>query len=99
MKGNVSPACAFLFSLPIFPPVRIVNNRARRRWALLYTLLKNPHLILLRKRHLSSSASLQTSSSPQSDSVLRAWVMASQTQSHQAALLTPPEIIVTQAED
>ncbi|KAJ0033170.1 hypothetical protein NQD34_000277, partial [Periophthalmus magnuspinnatus] len=26
-----------------------VNNRSRRRWALYYTLLRNPHLILLRK--------------------------------------------------
>ncbi|KAJ8397838.1 hypothetical protein AAFF_G00435270 [Aldrovandia affinis] len=32
-----------------------VGSRARRRWLVLYTLLKNPRLILLRKRHASSS--------------------------------------------
>ncbi|XP_027139015.1 stimulated by retinoic acid gene 6 protein-like isoform X2 [Larimichthys crocea] len=59
-----------------------VNSQARRRWMLFYTLLRNPHLILLRKHHLSSSSSLQTPSrSPQS--VLQACsIMASQTQSH-----------------
>ncbi|KAM6940751.1 STRA6-like [Xenentodon cancila] len=72
--------------------VSSVNSRARRRWAMLYTLLRNPHLILLRKHHLSSS-------SPQSDSVVRAWVMASQTQRRQSAASTPPDITVTPEED
>ncbi|KAA8595048.1 STRA6-like [Etheostoma spectabile] len=70
-----------------------VNNRSSRRWMLLYTLLRNPHLILLRKHHLPSSSSLHTSSSPQSDTLVQACFMASQTQSHQA------EITVTPAED
>ncbi|CAG5928861.1 unnamed protein product, partial [Menidia menidia] len=69
-----------------------VNNRARRRWALLYTLLKNPHLILLRKQHLSSS-----SSACQSDIAVQAWAMVSQTKSHQ--IVAPPEIIITPEED
>ncbi|XP_061578083.1 STRA6-like isoform X1 [Cololabis saira] len=69
-----------------------MNSQARKRWALLYTLLNNPHLILLRKHHISSS-------SPQSDSVVRAWVMASQTQRRQSLSITPPEIIVTPEED
>ncbi|XP_070781443.1 STRA6-like [Enoplosus armatus] len=72
-----------------------LKSRARRRWMLFHTLLRNPHLILLRKHHLSSSSSLQTSSSPQSDTTVQAWVMASQTQSRQAA---SPEIIITLAE-
>ncbi|XP_053189839.1 STRA6-like isoform X2 [Scomber japonicus] len=73
-----------------------VNSRARRRWALLYTLLRNPHLILLRKQHLSLPSSLE---SPQSDAVVQAWVMASQTQSSQATSLPLPEITVTPAEN
>ncbi|KAM9363644.1 STRA6-like [Symphorus nematophorus] len=76
-----------------------VNSRARTRWMLFYTLLRNPHLILLRKHHLSSSSSLQTSSSPQSDTVVRAWVMASQTKSPQAETQSPLEIEVIPAED
>ncbi|XP_044047702.1 STRA6-like isoform X2 [Siniperca chuatsi] len=76
-----------------------VNSQARRRWMLFYTLLRNPHLILLRKHHLSSSSSLQTSSYPLSDTGVQAWVMASQTQSRQAASMSPPEIVVTPAED
>ncbi|XP_028261983.1 STRA6-like isoform X2 [Parambassis ranga] len=79
------------------PPESPVNSRVRRRWALLYTLLRNPHLILLRKHHLSTSSSLATSPSSPSDTVVRAWVMASQAQSRQTVL--PPEIIVTQAEE
>ncbi|XP_073326798.1 STRA6-like [Pagrus major] len=76
-----------------------VNSRARRRWMLLYTLLRNPRLILLRKHHVSLSSSRRTSSSPHSDAVLQAWVMASQTQSHQAASQSPPEFDVIPAED
>lgn len=64
-------------------PESLVNIRARRRWALLYTLLRNPHLILLRKHHLPSSASSQTP--PPSDVEVRAVVMASQAQSQQTA--------------
>uniref|UniRef100_A0A8C4E3R2 STRA6-like n=1 Tax=Dicentrarchus labrax TaxID=13489 RepID=A0A8C4E3R2_DICLA len=75
------------------------GHRARRRWMLFYCLLRNPHLILVRKHHLSSSSSLQTSSSPQSEAVVHAWVMASQTQSRQAASQSPPEIIVTPADN
>ncbi|XP_013855448.1 stimulated by retinoic acid gene 6 protein homolog [Austrofundulus limnaeus] len=62
-----------------------LNNRARRRWVLSYTLMKNPSLILLRKHNLKQS-------STQTETTVRAWVMASQTQSHQAT----PEIIITE---
>ncbi|KAM4750132.1 STRA6-like [Anableps anableps] len=72
-----------------------LNNQARRRWALFYTLLKNPPLILRRKRHLSI-----TSSSPlQTETQVRAWVMASRTQNQQSAPRAIPEIIVTAEED
>ncbi|XP_024120456.1 stimulated by retinoic acid gene 6 protein-like isoform X2 [Oryzias melastigma] len=46
--------------------------RARKRWMLSYTLLRNPHLILFRKHHLSSS------STAQSETAVQAWVLASQ---------------------
>uniref|UniRef100_A0A3B5AEU9 Uncharacterized LOC103366466 n=1 Tax=Stegastes partitus TaxID=144197 RepID=A0A3B5AEU9_9TELE len=72
------------------------GHRARRRWALFYTLLRNPPLILLRKHHLSSSLSPISPSSP-SETEVRAWVMASQTQNGLAVSL--PEITVTPAED
>ncbi|XP_074486787.1 STRA6-like [Sebastes fasciatus] len=79
------------------------NSHARRRWKLFYTLLRNPHLILLRKHHLSSSSSIHTSSSssspPWSDTVVQACIMAYQTQSRRAESPSPPEIIVTPAED
>ncbi|XP_035494092.1 STRA6-like isoform X2 [Scophthalmus maximus] len=75
------------------------NSRARRRWMLFHTLLRNPHLIPLRKHHLASSSLLQTSSSPQSDMVVRVWVMGSQTQSCQAASQSLPEIPATPAVD
>ncbi|KAK5866186.1 hypothetical protein PBY51_020396 [Eleginops maclovinus] len=68
----------------------LVNSRARRRWILFYTLLRNPHLILLRKRNLSSSSS---------DTVVQACVMASQSKSSLAESQSSPEIIVTPAED
>lgn len=64
-----------------------VNSRSRRRWALLYTLLRNPHLILSRKHHLTVSVSLTSSST---DTVVKAVVMASQTQRSQAGLQTDP---------
>ncbi|KAJ4944102.1 hypothetical protein JOQ06_012648 [Pogonophryne albipinna] len=76
-----------------------VNSRARRRWILLYTLLRNPHLILLRKHHLCSSSSVHTSSSPHSDMVVQACVMASQSKSCQAESQSPPVVIVTPTED
>ncbi|XP_027875012.1 STRA6-like isoform X2 [Xiphophorus couchianus] len=73
-----------------------LNSRARRRWALLYTLLKNPPLILRRKHNLSTA----TSSSPtQTETEVRAWVMASQIQNQQSAPQGIPEIIVTAEED
>ncbi|XP_060908796.1 STRA6-like [Labrus mixtus] len=78
------------------PPV---NSPARRRWMLFYTLLRNPRLILLRKHHLASSSSLQISSSPLSETVVHAWVMASQTQIHPAESRSPVEITITPAED
>ncbi|XP_030002531.1 STRA6-like [Sphaeramia orbicularis] len=74
-----------------FNNTAFVNSRVRRRWALLYTLLRNPHLIPLRKHHLSAPASLPVSPSPQSDMVVQAWVMASQTQTGQAAPQSSPE--------
>ncbi|KAI4832482.1 hypothetical protein KUCAC02_015449 [Chaenocephalus aceratus] len=76
-----------------------VNSRARRRWILFYTLLRNPHLILLRKHHLCSSSSVHTSSSPHSDMVVQACVMASQSKSCQAESQSPPVVIVTPTED
>lgn len=66
---------------------------------LFYTLLKNPHLIPFRKHHLSSSSLLQMSSSPQSDMVVRAWFMASQTQRGQAMSQMSPEDTVTPEEN
>ncbi|KAM9792680.1 STRA6-like [Neosynchiropus ocellatus] len=71
------------------------NSRAKRRWALFYTLLRNPHLILHRKHHLSSAA--LNLSAAQMDTAVRAWVMTSQLQIQQSVLL--PEIIVTQEDD
>ncbi|KAM4604349.1 STRA6-like isoform 2-T2 [Polymixia lowei] len=82
-----------------------VNSRARKRWTLFYTLLRNPPLILLRKHHLTSSSSPSSSSSqsdsrqPDQETVVRTWVMASQAQNSQAASRLPPEITVTPAED
>ncbi|XP_060942304.1 STRA6-like [Limanda limanda] len=74
-----------------------VNSKARRRWMLFHTLLRNPHLILLRKQHLSSSSLLRTSSSPQADMVVRAWVMASLTQTSHVESQSLPEVIITPA--
>ncbi|KAJ8001014.1 hypothetical protein DPEC_G00186410 [Dallia pectoralis] len=50
------------------------ESRARRRWLLLYTLMKNPRLILLRKKLTSSAGSIY-----HHDTVSRAWVLTSQT--------------------
>ncbi|KAF6726515.1 Coiled-coil domain-containing protein 180 [Oryzias melastigma] len=66
------------------------NSRARRRWTLLYTLQKNPHLILFRKHHLSSS--------PYPETVAQVWVMASQAHSRNPSQALP-EIIVTPDEN
>ncbi|XP_041838110.1 STRA6-like [Melanotaenia boesemani] len=73
-----------------------VNSQARRRWALFYTLLKNPQLILLRKHHLSSSSIV---SSHPTDTEVRAWVMASQTQRCQSVAEASPKIVTTPEED
>lgn len=81
------PPC-FLFTFNF--PASVMNTRARRRWVLLYTLLKNPPLILLRKHNLKSA---------QTETTVRAWVMASQTQSRQSPPQAPPEIIITPEED
>uniref|UniRef100_A0A3B3YXY4 STRA6-like n=1 Tax=Poecilia mexicana TaxID=48701 RepID=A0A3B3YXY4_9TELE len=70
--------------------------KTRRRWALLYTLLKNPPLILRRKQHLSTASS---SSPTQMETEVRAWVMASQIQNQQSAPQGIPEIIITAEED
>ncbi|KAM9313955.1 stimulated by retinoic acid gene 6 protein-like isoform 2-T2 [Pholidichthys leucotaenia] len=64
-----------------------VNRRARSRWTLAYTLLRNPPLILLRKHHLTSSSS---SSPLQSDTMVHAFVLASQKQSCQTSKITIP---------
>ncbi|XP_041641266.1 STRA6-like [Cheilinus undulatus] len=78
----------------------LLNSPARRRWMLFYTLIRNPHLILLRKHHISASSSSPTSSSPQSETAVNAWVMASQTQSRPPAeLCSPVEIPFPPAED
>ncbi|XP_061685864.1 STRA6-like isoform X2 [Syngnathoides biaculeatus] len=74
------------------------NSQARRRWALLYTLLRNPHLILHRKHHLSSMATLDTSPL-QMDTVMQAWFMTSQTQSHNAAMVHLPASTVAPTTD
>uniref|UniRef100_A0A3P9MSK7 STRA6-like n=1 Tax=Poecilia reticulata TaxID=8081 RepID=A0A3P9MSK7_POERE len=70
--------------------------KTRRRWALLYTLLKNPPLIMRRKQHLSTASS---SSPTQTETEVRAWVMASQIQNQQSAPQGIPEIIITAEED
>ncbi|XP_017281108.1 STRA6-like isoform X2 [Kryptolebias marmoratus] len=73
-------------------PLSASSVQARRRWALIYTLLKNPPLILLRKHNLGRS-------SPQTEITVQAWIMASQTQSRQSPPQAPPEIIFTPEED
>ncbi|XP_040892331.1 STRA6-like [Toxotes jaculatrix] len=90
MERHMMSAYSTFSNMPPDPPV---NSQAKRRWMLFYTLLRNPHLILRRKHHLSSS------SCPQSDMVVRACVMVSQTQSCQEAPQSLPEITVTPAED
>ncbi|XP_072319789.1 stimulated by retinoic acid gene 6 protein-like isoform X1 [Eucyclogobius newberryi] len=66
------------------PDYSILNNapsancQAKKRWILFYTLLKNPHLIPLRKHHLCANVPLKLSSTPQADIVVRAWLMRSQ---------------------
>ncbi|KAF7223820.1 STRA6-like isoform X2 [Nothobranchius furzeri] len=77
-------------------PASSTNNQSRRRWGLFYTLLKNPPLILLRKHNLYRSSS--SPSCTQKESVVRAWVMASQTQSHQSVPQAPPESKATSEE-
>lgn len=73
-ESQHGPHYAILNNLPFDS----VNCRVRKRWRLFYTLLKNPHLIPLRKHHLSMSASLNVSSSAQADIVVRTWLMRSQ---------------------
>ncbi|XP_071025784.1 stimulated by retinoic acid gene 6 protein-like [Oncorhynchus clarkii lewisi] len=55
-------------------PDSACGSRARRRWMLLYTLMKNPRLILLRKNRTSSSPT------DHQDTVVQAWLLASQTE-------------------
>uniref|UniRef100_A0A665TPE7 STRA6-like n=1 Tax=Echeneis naucrates TaxID=173247 RepID=A0A665TPE7_ECHNA len=71
----------------------------QRRWMLFHTLIRNPHLIPLRKHNISSASSLQPLSFSQSDIAVQAWLLASRTQSRQLALQSLPEITVTPAED
>lgn len=67
---------------------------------LFYTLVKNPHLILLRKHHLSSSLSEQTATSqPKSDTVLQVWAITSQAQCRQATPQSNSEAQTTPADD
>ncbi|KAK9539921.1 hypothetical protein VZT92_002405 [Zoarces viviparus] len=96
LEKHTASAYSTFSNMPSESPV---NSRARRRWMLFYTLLRNPHLILLRKHHLSSSSSLHAPSPPQPDTVVQARVMAFKTQSRQAESQSPPEIIVTPAQD
>lgn len=70
------------------PSDRSLNNRTRRRWALCYTLLRNPHLILQRKHHLSPTSGLTSSSS---SPVVQALVLACQTQRSGAEIQTDSE--------
>ncbi|KAM6941530.1 STRA6-like isoform 2-T2 [Lycodopsis pacificus] len=93
-EKHTASAYSTFSNMPSESPVN-----ARRRWMLFYTLLRNPHLILLRKHHLSSSSSLHAPSPPQPDTVVQARVMAFKTQSRQAESQSPPEIIVTPAQD
>ncbi|XP_024268701.1 STRA6-like isoform X1 [Oncorhynchus tshawytscha] len=66
------------------------GSRARRRWMLLYTLMKNPRLILLRKNRTSSSPTHHQ------DTVVQAWLLASQTeQMGQAPEMTDTAATVT----
>ncbi|XP_075946462.1 STRA6-like [Anarhichas minor] len=96
LEKHTASAYSTFSNMPSESPV---NSRASRRWMLFYTLLRNPHLILLRKHHLCSSSSLHAPSPPQPDIVVQARVMAFKTQSHQAESQSPPEIIVTPAQD
>ncbi|KAM9314431.1 stimulated by retinoic acid gene 6 protein-like [Pholidichthys leucotaenia] len=59
-----------------------VNSRARSRWTLAYTLLRNPPLVLLRKHHLTSSSPLSPSLS---DAVVHAFVLEYQTKNCEAS--------------
>lgn len=62
-----------------------VNSRTRRRWALCYTLMRNPPLILRRKHHISSASCLTSSnSSPE----VQALVLACQTRRSGADIQT-----------
>ncbi|XP_034454624.1 STRA6-like [Hippoglossus hippoglossus] len=96
LERHKASAYSTFNNMPSEPPV---NSKARRHWMLFHTLLRNPHLIPLRKQHLSSSSLLRTSSSPQADMVVRAWVMASLTQTSQVESQSLPEVIVTPSED
>uniref|UniRef100_A0A8C7QFU2 STRA6-like n=1 Tax=Oncorhynchus mykiss TaxID=8022 RepID=A0A8C7QFU2_ONCMY len=64
--------------------------RARRRWMLLYTLMKNPRLILLRKNRTTSCPTHHQ------ETVVQAWLLASQTeQMGQAPEMTATAATVT----
>ncbi|XP_071244077.1 STRA6-like isoform X3 [Salvelinus alpinus] len=66
------------------------GSRARRRWMLLYTLMKNPRLILLRKNRTSSNPT------DHQDTVVQAWLLASQIeQMGQAPEMTATAATVT----
>ncbi|KAM6971813.1 STRA6-like [Aplochiton taeniatus] len=69
-------------------PEPSAGSRVRRRWLLLYTLLRNPRFILLRKHHLTTTktaaapaAAAAASPDHQVDqnAVIHSWVLASQT--------------------
>lgn len=69
-------------------PEPSAESRVRRRWLLVYTLLRNPQLILLRKHHLTiaktaAAPAAASLSSPDhqtyQNAVIHSWVLASQT--------------------
>lgn len=74
-----------------------VNNRTRRRWALCYTLMRNPPLILHRKHHISSSASCLTS--PGSNPELQAVILACQNQRSGAETQTDSQRVTATEKD
>ncbi|XP_074539365.1 STRA6-like [Halichoeres trimaculatus] len=95
LEKHTLSAYSTFSNTPSEPPL---NSPARKRWMLFYTLMRNPHLILLRKQHLSSSRLLQTTS-PQSETTVHAWIMALQAQSRQAESKSLPELPVAPAEE
>ncbi|KAK0139556.1 Stimulated by retinoic acid gene 6 protein-like [Merluccius polli] len=69
------PSCP-TFPLPKPSPESDVNCRARKRWALAYTLLRNPHLIPMRKHLLVPPPAPSASQPSDHDATIPTVVMA-----------------------